>query len=176
MIPTPRSPSRRRVKYEKRGGGSHIQNYFCLTTFNNFTTFFSSISSKERNLIFLMAFNRIEMNHGGHANPLVKYGRSFAGFLLVLLVFCGGCAGRNTLTDLTGTWGGEHIGIIVSEKGATLDYDCAHGTMNEPLTPDENGKFEAVGVHILEHGGPILLGDIPMSILQATRGSLRVMR
>ena len=101
------------------------------------------------------------MNHVGDEKPLVTYGRSFAGLLLMLLISCGGCAGRNTLTDLTGTWGGAHIGIMVGEKSATLDYDCAHGTISEPLSPDENGKFEVVGVHIREHGGPILLGDIP---------------
>jgi len=109
----------------------------------------------------LKTFERIEMNHVGHEKPLVKYGRSFTGLLLMLLISCGGCAGSNTLTDLTGTWGGAHIGIMVGEKGATLDYDCAHGTIDEPLIADENGEFEVIGVHVREHGGPIRLGEIP---------------
>ncbi|MCZ6777223.1 MAG: hypothetical protein O7D34_12335 [Ignavibacteria bacterium] len=89
------------------------------------------------------------------------YGRTTAVLLLALWISCGGCSGSNTLTDLTGSWGAEHIGIVVGENGAKLEYDCAHGTIDEPLIADENGEFEAIGVHVREHGGPIRLGEIP---------------
>jgi hypothetical protein len=89
------------------------------------------------------------------------YGRTMAFLSLALWISSGGCSGSNASTDLTGSWGAEHIGIVVIENGAKLEYDCAHGSIDEPLIVDENGGFEAVGVHVREHGGPIRLGEIP---------------
>ena len=81
--------------------------------------------------------------------------------LPALWISAGGCSGTEASTRLTGSWGAEHIGIVVSENGAKLEYDCAHGSIDEPLIVEENGEFEAVGVHVREHGGPIRLGEIP---------------
>ena len=80
---------------------------------------------------------------------------------LFLLIFFGGCAGSNCQADLIGVWGGEHIGMVVSDSSATLDYDCAHGTIDEPIIIDENGEFKVSGVHVFEHGGPIRIDEIP---------------
>jgi hypothetical protein len=57
-----------------------------------------------------------------------------------------------------GTWGGTGISMDVTEAGASLDYDCAHGTVDEPLTLDGEGRFDARGLHYREHGGPIREG------------------
>jgi len=82
----------------------------------------------------------------------------------IILLFFGiafsGCAGSKCQVDLIGVWGGEHIGMVVSDSSATLDYDCAHGTIDEPFSTDCNGEFEVVGVHILEHGGPLRVGEV----------------
>jgi hypothetical protein len=58
-----------------------------------------------------------------------------------------------------GTWGGAGIGMYVTEAGASLDYDCAHGTVDELMTLDTEGRFEARGSHHQEHGGPVREGD-----------------
>jgi hypothetical protein len=58
------------------------------------------------------------------------------------------------LRDLRGTWGGEHIAMEVTDAGATIEYDCAHGRINEKIVPNAEGKFEAKGIHKREHGGP----------------------
>lgn len=58
-----------------------------------------------------------------------------------------------------GTWGGNHISMEVTEEGAQVDYDCAHGTISEPLKIDSHGKFSAKGTHVRERGGPIREGD-----------------
>ncbi|UCH66065.1 MAG: hypothetical protein JSW63_02725 [Ignavibacterium sp.] len=86
-----------------------------------------------------------------------------AGFFSILLLafYFSGCASTNSQVVLTGTWGGEHIGMIVSDSSATLDYDCAHGSIDEPIKIDDNGMFNVIGVHIFEKGGPIRLGEIP---------------
>ena len=53
-----------------------------------------------------------------------------------------------------GVWGGEHIRLTVLKNGATVEYDCAFGSINEPLLHDEKGIFEARGVYSFEMGGP----------------------
>jgi hypothetical protein len=58
-----------------------------------------------------------------------------------------------------GLWGGEHIRIDVGEKTATVEYDCAHGVIQGPLTVDSNGRFNLRGTHTPERGGPIRAND-----------------
>ena len=53
-----------------------------------------------------------------------------------------------------GTWGGRHVSLEVTEAGATVEYDCAHGSINEPLLLDRQGTFSAAGEHVVERGGP----------------------
>ncbi len=60
---------------------------------------------------------------------------------------------------LQGAWGGEHIRLLVNESGATIEYDCAAGTIDEPLRPDDDGNFEARGTHVFEQGGPRTIGE-----------------
>lgn len=55
----------------------------------------------------------------------------------------------------TGTWGGQHINIDVGADSATIEYDCAHGTIEGPLVVDAAGNFEWCGTHTRERGGPI---------------------
>jgi hypothetical protein len=53
----------------------------------------------------------------------------------------------------TGTWGGQHIKIDVQNGSATVEYDCAIGTIAGPLKLDSKGKFSLSGTHATE-GGP----------------------
>jgi len=80
---------------------------------------------------------------------------------LFIWISIGGCAGSKCQADLIGVWGGEHIGMVVSDSSVILDYDCAYGTIDEPFITDCNGEFEVVGVHIKEHGGAIRIGETP---------------
>jgi len=57
-----------------------------------------------------------------------------------------------------GVWGGIHIHMQVTDNGADVEYDCAHGKILEPLTLDANGHFQAKGTHVLEGPGPARLG------------------
>jgi hypothetical protein len=54
-----------------------------------------------------------------------------------------------------GVWGGDHIQIDVARASATIEYDCAQGTINGPLTIDRTGKFNLSGTHVRERGGPV---------------------
>lgn len=55
----------------------------------------------------------------------------------------------------TGLWGGPHISMKVGAKSATIEYDCANGVINGPLTIDASGNFKLRGTHRAERGGPI---------------------
>lgn len=56
----------------------------------------------------------------------------------------------------TGTWGGEHIMLEVSAKGAEVEFDCAHGQVSQPIVLSQKGDFDVPGTFSLEHGGPVL--------------------
>jgi hypothetical protein len=87
----------------------------------------------------------------------------FAFSLMTTILFQGGSCRQSNMngspakTDsvLTGTWGGEHMGLDVSNGGARVEYDCAHGTIDEPMKLDSSGYFDLRGRHVKEHGGPV---------------------
>ena len=57
-----------------------------------------------------------------------------------------------------GTWGGQHIRMIVTANGATIEYDCAQGSVAGKLTLDSERKFSITGSHTREGPGPIRIG------------------
>ena len=57
-----------------------------------------------------------------------------------------------------GTWGGQHIRMIVTANGATIEYDCAQGAVTGKLTLDAERKFSITGSHMREGPGPIRIG------------------
>jgi hypothetical protein len=56
--------------------------------------------------------------------------------------------------ELKGNWGGEGAGLQVTEEGAQLFFDCAKGSIDVPITPDEDGRFEVTGRYVKEGPGP----------------------
>jgi hypothetical protein len=71
------------------------------------------------------------------------------------------CGVDVTGPEMVGEWGGEHISLSVSLNGSTLEYDCAHGTIEESIEPDGSGNFSVTGIHVLEHGGPFRQDEPP---------------
>ena len=60
-----------------------------------------------------------------------------------------------------GVWGGDHIRLQVTDKGAEIEYDCAHGTIDQPVVVNHAGRFDLKGKHIVESHGPILRDQAP---------------
>ena len=89
------------------------------------------------------------MKHRFGATPL----------LLLLLGASANCRGSLTGPVNPGDWGGEHIGLVVAANGATIEYDCASGTIDEPLVASD-GLFSAAGTHTRGHGGPIRQDEV----------------
>jgi len=58
-----------------------------------------------------------------------------------------------------GQWGGQHISIDVTGRGATVEYDCAHATIARRITIDRHGRFDVSGKQFPEHGGPVRQGS-----------------
>jgi hypothetical protein len=57
----------------------------------------------------------------------------------------------------TGTvWGGKHVALQVTAEGATLQFDCARGTIALPLMVDAHGNFKAKGTFTRERPGPVM--------------------
>jgi hypothetical protein len=95
----------------------------------------------------------------------------------IVLIFLGLCACHQGGTDgpaqlaalpetsvQTGAWGGEAIGMDVGQDGATLEFDCAHGSVAGALWLDESGRFAAKGLYFQEHGGPINANNQPIGV------------
>jgi len=62
---------------------------------------------------------------------------------------------KKTRTMTNGIWGGQHIQMTINNGAATIEYDCANGTIAGPLKIDSRGRFELRGLHHAEHGGPV---------------------
>ncbi len=58
-----------------------------------------------------------------------------------------------------GVWGGQHIRFEVTERGANIEYDCAHGTIEGRIVVDSRGRFSVRGMHYEEHAGPTRVGE-----------------
>ena len=93
-----------------------------------------------------------------------------AGFLVVLTA--GDCPVKSN-GDLTGPWGGEHIALLVSDTGSTIEYDCANGSIAGAIRPASDGRFENTGIHIRGHGGPARDGEIPDAHPASYSGQIR---
>jgi hypothetical protein len=58
-----------------------------------------------------------------------------------------------------GAWGGQHVRAEVTDKGAAFEFDCANGTIDQPITLNDKGSFDVQGKFAVEHGGPIRRGE-----------------
>ena len=60
-----------------------------------------------------------------------------------------------------GVWGAAHARLHVTDGGGEIEYDCAHGTLTEPLELDGQGHFSVSGTHVHKGPGPIRVGFMP---------------
>lgn len=55
----------------------------------------------------------------------------------------------------TGIWGGKHISLEITDSGGSIEFDCAHGTIEGKIKLNQQGRFSIKGTYIEEHGGPV---------------------
>ena len=82
-------------------------------------------------------------------------------------------AGATAAAPLTGSWGGEHIGLELDAEGGKLRYDCAAGTIEGAVLPNGSGRFQANGAHRPNMGGPARQGREPPFLPAIYTGSVR---
>jgi hypothetical protein len=79
---------------------------------------------------------------------------------LILLLYASITFGARKMQRLNnGIWGGKHIQFEVSDDSVNIEYDCAHGSIEGPLTFDRQGRFSWRGNYAREHGGPVRLHE-----------------
>lgn len=97
-------------------------------------------------------------------------GALFAGSLLAVTLpetasEMGRSAGRRpaepTGKVTKGIWGGNHIIMEVTDLGANIAYDCADGTIDQPMKRDNAGHFDVRGTHTRRRGGPARSDEKP---------------
>jgi hypothetical protein len=69
-------------------------------------------------------------------------------------------------------WGGHGVSMKVTPQGATLEFDCAHGNMLEPIKANAKGEFTARGTYTPERGGPISRDNPPRDLPATYKGSI----
>jgi hypothetical protein len=77
-------------------------------------------------------------------------------------VLISGCATLQGKPDhLVGLWGGPHAAIEFEGGLAEVQFDCASGTLDDPIVmgPD-GGKFQVKGTYRAGAPGPVRVGQI----------------
>jgi hypothetical protein len=69
-------------------------------------------------------------------------------------------------------WGGHGISMQLTGQGATLEFDCAHGSITQPIKSDAKGDFSVSGTYTPERGGPVLKASPPRDIPAVYRGAI----
>lgn len=80
---------------------------------------------------------------------------------LALVTLGVGCSGPSDVPAQvpTGLWGGDHVQMVAASASTRLEFDCAHGSIPGPI-PVRDGLFDVTGVFVLEHGGPVVVGEV----------------
>jgi hypothetical protein len=60
----------------------------------------------------------------------------------------------------SGTWGGDHAVLEVTEKGGEIEFECASGRLDDPIAPDDDGHFDVAGTFTPQHAGPVRDDDV----------------
>jgi len=89
----------------------------------------------------------------------------FSALSLATVVAVGlmGCGSSIMAVNVGGDWGGQHVALTLTALGGTLEFDCAHGSIDEPLRTDDKGRFDVLGTYVRGSGGPQRQDQIPVS-------------
>jgi hypothetical protein len=86
--------------------------------------------------------------------PDVAVTDSNANKILILTNACGGAVVNVNMKELPGgSWGGQGIVLNVTENGATIEYSCANGAVDQKFELDQEGRFDLKGGQQTETGG-----------------------
>jgi hypothetical protein len=81
----------------------------------------------------------------------------------LFLILGQGDACRSKMTNIpekkgdrisAGLWGGNHVTLEVTDSGANVEFDCANGSLSQPIILDDHGNFSVAGTYVAESHGP----------------------
>ena len=81
--------------------------------------------------------------------------------MLILLGLLAALARSSSGNAVTGDWGGAHVRLSILEDGAEVEFDCGHGSLDEPPVSEADGAFSVKGRYVAERGGPTLKDEAP---------------
>ena len=97
-------------------------------------------------------------------------------FIAVGLLLVGtGCPQRHPVSPdgilVTGTWGGENVGLIVEDDLVHVHVGCTNGDFSAPLAVDDDGRINASGSYLLR-AYPIAVGpSLPARLAGIVEGT-----
>ncbi|MCH8616558.1 hypothetical protein LZ016_10660 [Sphingomonas sp. SM33] len=59
-----------------------------------------------------------------------------------------------------GHFGGPQVGVVLEGGSGKVDFDCASGTVDEPIFDAKEGVFSVKGTYRTGHSGQIKVGQI----------------
>jgi hypothetical protein len=71
---------------------------------------------------------------------------------LIVPILALACGGTEPGTVPQGSWGGEHVALVVAPAGAAVDLDCAHGEITAPMRLGPDGRFSLPGYYVRDVG------------------------
>src|ERR1041384_5661729 len=76
---------------------------------------------------------------------------------LLLALGTSGCLlePNGTAALVTGDWGGPHLGMIATDSAASLEFECALGTIPGPIRTDVQRVYAVTGLFFPRSGGPL---------------------
>lgn len=92
------------------------------------------------------------------ATVALRLGMATIGSVVLLACASDGVTNASPARVPTGAWGGANVRLLVNDQGATIEFACAHGTLDAPLELDRGGRFDVPG-RFTREGGPEREGD-----------------
>jgi hypothetical protein len=89
--------------------------------------------------------------------------------MLLAIPLAYGQQNRTTEPEL---WGGRGISVRNGPSGASIDFDCARGSTDQPLRPDAAGDFSVSGTYTPERGGPVRRDELPENLRATYKGNI----
>jgi len=104
------------------------------------------------------------------SNLVVSLGVACA---FVLFSTLGPLSGQDKDVGTGESWGGNHVSVQMRPRGATLEFDCAHGSIAQPIKPNAEGEFTASGTYTPERGGPVFRSNPPRDLPAVYKGTIQ---
>jgi hypothetical protein len=93
--------------------------------------------------------------------------------VVIGLAALAGCSGTIIGISTGESFGGVGVLLVVREVGADLEFDCATGRIEEPMTFSADGTFDVAGTFTPGTGGPVREDDPPIPEAARYMGVLR---